>query len=72
MKQVEIFKTQVRHTRQAAQICAKLKAILPNAKINFDLDDCDKILRVESLYIDTDRIVILMKDLGFPCALITD
>ncbi|SDD92337.1 hypothetical protein SAMN04487894_11652 [Niabella drilacis] len=45
---VEVFKTNVPGPPVAKVLTIKLKALLPSAKINFDLDDCDHILRVEA------------------------
>jgi predicted RNA binding protein with dsRBD fold (UPF0201 family) len=44
---VEVFKTNVHSQDQAIEVINALQNILPFAKINFDLEDCDKILRIE-------------------------
>lgn len=44
---VEVFKTNVIHAAVAERLRAELSDLLPVAKINFDLEDCDHILRVE-------------------------
>ncbi len=44
---VEIFKTNVESPEDAALIVAQLLLQTPQFRINFDLDDCDRILRVE-------------------------
>jgi hypothetical protein len=51
---VEIFKTNVTQPEAAEKIVSELKRALPLAKINFDLDDCDKVLRVE---IDSESLI---------------
>ncbi|HKO79522.1 MAG TPA: hypothetical protein VJU78_03965 [Chitinophagaceae bacterium] len=58
MKQVEIFKTNVRNKREAAKIIKLLLAHFPHYKINFDLNDCDNILRIETQLGDIDEIEI--------------
>ncbi len=45
---VEIFKTKVKSRQYAKRIILELNTVLPTAKINFDLDDCDNILRIEN------------------------
>ncbi|MGJ7031240.1 hypothetical protein [Niabella hirudinis] len=45
---VEVFKTNVQGPPVAKLLKMQLKALLPSAKINFDLEDCDHILRVEA------------------------
>ena len=44
---VEVFKTNVQSTREAKRIIQKLAEEFPKHKINFDLSDCDRILRVQ-------------------------
>ena len=39
----------------------------PSFRINFDLSDCDKVLRVEGDDIEAVRIMILVKESGFSC-----
>ena len=52
---VEIFKTNVNNQQLANRIIADLIHLYPNYRINFDLEDCDNILRIE----DNDFIDIL-------------
>jgi hypothetical protein len=58
MKQAEIFKTSVQETEEATKIIKLLLAYFPHYKINFDLSDCDNILRIEAMYGDIDEIEI--------------
>ena len=44
---IEVFKTNVQEFSEAQKLVALLRKHFPNSKINFDLDDCDKVLRVE-------------------------
>jgi len=64
---IEIFKTNVTDNASAKDIIEELACLIPSAKINFDLDDCDKILRVEctSMYCDTFLIKQLVQRKGF-------
>jgi hypothetical protein len=62
-----VFKTNVDSLSKVKRITPKLNNLFPKAKWNFDLEDCDRILRFES---DNDvmrEIVFLMKILGFKC-----
>ena len=45
---IYVFKTSVKTKKQVKKIKPHLDKILPKAKWNFDLDDCDKILRIDS------------------------
>lgn len=53
---VEVFKTNVNSMDKAKQVIDTLKNILPTAIINFDLEDVDKIIRIENYKIDVDMI----------------
>ncbi len=65
---VEIFKTNVYSQNRADVIIKKLEIIIPAAKINFDLDDCDNILRVQKdKPFDIQPIIELVKSEGFNC-----
>lgn len=44
-----------------------IKSVLPVGKINFDLEDCDKILRIEAKEIQVQPILNLLLDSGFTC-----
>ncbi len=43
-----VFKTSVKTKMQIKKLKPHIDKILPNAKWNFDLEDCDKILRIDS------------------------
>ncbi|HEX7366323.1 MAG TPA: hypothetical protein VF273_04460 [Pelobium sp.] len=45
---VEIFSTNVTDQHHADCLLAQLKLYFPDYEINFDLDDCDNILRIKS------------------------
>lgn len=45
---IYVFKTSVKTRRQARRLKPHLDKLLPEAKWNFDLEDCDKILRIDS------------------------
>lgn len=43
-----VFKTSVKTKKQIIALKPQIDNILPKARWNFDLEDCDKILRIES------------------------
>jgi len=67
---VEVFKTNVTCVEKAADLLLKLKDIFPDACINFDLEDCDKILRLEANTICIDKVIALLNAQGFFCELL--
>ena len=54
---VEVFKTNVKKAGEAKRVINELLHHFPDKKINFDLQDCDKVLRVEGENIINCRIV---------------
>ena len=64
---VEIFKTNVDDHSQAQQIITLLSHHFPAFAINFDLHDCDKILRIKGESIPIDEIEALVSQTGFYC-----
>lgn len=67
---VEIFKTNVTGLDEAATIVSMLQFHLPYCKVNFDLQDCDKILRVKGENICITTIIELLQSCGFSCSLL--
>ncbi|HZK95236.1 MAG TPA: hypothetical protein VFC67_13595 [Prolixibacteraceae bacterium] len=62
---VEVFKTNVEQPEQSQMLIHRIKCHVPDGDINFDLEDCDKILRVEAESISVQSILKLLKQHGF-------
>ncbi len=69
---VEVFKTNVYETEAAMVILEGLRMQYPWLNINFDLEDCDKILRVAGRSIEPNQIREYMQVRGFVCEELTD
>jgi hypothetical protein len=67
---IEVFKTNVQEFAQAQHLVVLLQRHFPGSRINFDLDDCDKILRVEGAHFITEKVMVLVKEKGFQCNLL--
>ena len=67
---VEVFKTNVQKKAQSKMLLGVLSEAFPSFKINFDLSDCDKVLRVEGDNIEALRIMILVKEHGVKCEIL--
>ena len=67
---VEVFKTNVQKKTQSKMLLYILSEAFPSFKINFDLSDCDKVLRVEGDNMEALRIMILVKENGFGCEIL--
>ena len=67
---VEVFKTDVYEEERSTIIIQKLRQYFPENKINFDLDDCDKILRVEGENVFSGKIMELLNREGHECEIL--
>jgi len=64
-KMVEVFKTNVAEFAQSKFLIDQLYHHFPESKINFDLDDCDKILRVEANNVLSNTVIELLRQNGY-------
>ncbi|KFF15768.1 hypothetical protein [Flavobacterium hydatis] len=64
---IEVFKTNVQEVEQSKMIVSKLLEYFPNGNINFDLEDCDKILRIHDQKISNAKIIELLNSYGYHC-----
>ncbi len=67
---IEVFKTNVYEAEKSKIIIQKLHEYFPENETNFDLDDCDKILRVEGAYILSEKIMAVLNDEGHFCEIL--
>jgi hypothetical protein len=74
MKQVEIFKTDVRERARANKVLAMLGEKHPDYLVNFDIEDDDRILRVESTTTQINKVEIesLLEGIGVYCKIFVD
>ncbi len=64
---VEIFKTNVQKESDRDHVIAVIQNQFPDYKINFDLEDCDKILRIEGVDLQCDNVMSHVSGLGYTC-----
>ena len=73
MKDLFIFKTTVTSTKEAMGLRPFLdRLLLQNGAWNFDLEDCDNILRVEAFNMHPARICELLQQHGYGCEELPD
>ena len=70
MNVIEVFKTDVATHSDAGNIIELLRQHFPGSRINFDLQDCDKILRLEGKDFSTDKVVMIVHQNGFYCEIL--
>jgi len=64
---VEVFKTNVQRREEAEMLIRKLAGHFPDHKINFDLSDCDRILRVEGEAFPAKKVIELLGSDNYLC-----
>ncbi len=67
---VEVFKTDVHNEDRAIMLLSVLSQRFPSHRINFDLEDCDRILRVEGLNILPENIISVLNAYGYQCLIL--
>lgn len=74
MKQniVEIFKTNIGIAAEAERIIFLLLQQFPGSRTTIDLEDCDKVLRVEGFGVCAQEIILLVQENGFHCNVLED
>ncbi len=69
---VEVFKTNVSEEVEAAGLINLLLAHFPDSEINFDLEDCDKILRIKNHRVMPGDVIPLLRGKGYYCEVLPD
>lgn len=67
---VEVFRTNISEEKMADSILQKLVSHLPESYVNFDLEDCDRILRIENCTVHAMDVIQIVKQNGFECELL--
>lgn len=70
IKMVEVFKTDVVEAERSNLLIQRLLSYFPDNKINFDLEDCDKILRIEGKNIISEKIMEILNNEGHFCEIL--
>ncbi len=71
---VEVFKTDVNSQDHADRLIDEIRHTCLGYKANFDLEDCDRILRVKSSSgkVQASLFINLLKDSGFSAEVLPD
>jgi len=67
---IEVFKTNIQDALQAKSLVAFLLHHFPDSRVNIDLHDCDKVLRIEGCDFLPAKVMMLVKEKGFVCSLL--
>jgi len=71
---VEVFKTTVNSRTNALLLLEQIHSTYSSYRANFDLEDCDRILRVECIAGKVDELwlIRLLQKAGFDAAVLED
>ncbi len=74
MCQIEVFRTNVNDAASAKMLLSTIHDSFGQYTANFDLDDCDKILRVKSKegVVDPTPLIQLLHAFGFEASVLPD
>lgn len=64
---IYIFKTSVKTKNQVKTLKPHINKILPTEKWNFDLEDCDKVLRIDAEENVALKMIHLLNTYQFNC-----
>jgi hypothetical protein len=67
---VEVFKTNVYDPDLAQSLVEKIQERFDLISVNFDLEDCDRILRVEGYEVNTEEVIHLLTSCGISAELL--
>jgi hypothetical protein len=65
--EVLVFKTNVSSKRKVSKVSALLTSVPSIKQWNFDLEDCDKVLRIETNGLRPAYVETLLQNAGFIC-----
>lgn len=71
---VEVFKTNVQTRHHAQLLLNRIHACFGQYRASFDLEDCDRVLRVESCYgvVPPHSLIELLQEAGFQAEVLPD
>ena len=71
---IEVFKTNVYDKEQADSLADQIEDVLSHCCVNFDLEDCDRILRVKGITGESDicQVIGLVKSYGYHVEILPD
>lgn len=64
---IEIFRTNITEQSKASLIIAELKLLFNNACISFDLEDIDRVLRIQHPELVPQKVIDHICNKGFFC-----
>ena len=70
---IEVFRTDVQEAEHALILVTEITRQFSHYEVNFDLEDCDRILRVKSIgVVDASALVELVRGFGYSAEVLPD
>lgn len=67
---IEVFRTDITESVAAGRMIALLEEAFPGTRVNIDLQDCDKVLRLEGVGLLVPVVIRLVEEQGFQCSVL--
>lgn len=69
----EVFSTNIENHPHALIVAGMIRNVFPDYRVNFDLDDCDHILRIQSSHdINVPAVLKIVRFAGFNAYVLPD
>ena len=62
-----VYKTTVETESEVAVLRPEIEVLKGIKNWNFDLEDCDRILRIDCEFLLSERVISILKEKGFSC-----
>lgn len=72
MAQVLVFKSNIHDRMEASALCTALKSVPGVERCTVDLEDCDRVLRVQGDQLESNTLVKIVGDWGLSIEELTD
>ncbi len=70
VRTVEVFKTNISAPIDADMVTTLLHRYFPGSRVSVDLEDCDKVLRIEGSNLAALRVIQLVCSKGYHCSML--
>ncbi|MDE3249915.1 MAG: hypothetical protein KGO82_14725 [Bacteroidota bacterium] len=67
---IEVFRTDIAESAAALKMISILQQAFPGSRVNIDLHDCDKVLRLEGAGFEVPDIIQMVEEQGFICSVL--
>lgn len=62
---VQVFKTNVTDVKASQLLVKQLLNVIPESRVSFDLEDCDRVLRIKAKAIMSQNVIEILNANGY-------